>query len=584
MRPARSPRLARLCFAGLAALTAVLAGLALLGGGSPHVLAITNDDDIQFTVTQSPAAPVVVQPGSQVQFSVAATATVAYPAGLFFEFQYPAGLAFISSVSAPPGITCSDNTPVAGSVRCSYGAVNIGALVPLTLTFAANATATTAPTQVLMRAGLSDGAPDNAVAGTGDGFTGAGTITVLDAPLNVTVNDSTGASPIFEGGTSSYTVTLTNTTSSPTGAFNVSAALQNGTVQGVTCTASSGTNGAAGGTGSATATCTGSDLDAGATLTVALQVFAVNTAGGDDMLFDVTAPALGLLAGDFAEKTIAVDEVGLTNTGPSLLLGSTINVCTGTVAADVTDSAAAGAAQPNNGAALIGAPSGSIVLQLQDFTVTGPAAGAVVVATGCGANQSGVRFTPSAAGGYTVTAAYNVGGQNTLALTAVAPSPTPTPSPSPTPSPTPTPILTPTPTGQPSPTPTSTPTPTPSPTPTGTPTSTTSAQLVVSTPGTGVSVARSRLAFSATAGTLSPSSVSFVVKRKSDNKYWNGTTGSWDAGLVLNAATQSSGTWSYAVTGASRRLFAGTVVIVEARAVQSGQTFLSAVTPEIPIR
>jgi hypothetical protein len=97
-------------------------------------------------------------------------------------------------------------------------------------------------------------------------------------------------------------------------------------------------------------------------------------------------------------------------------------------------------------------------------------------------------------------------------------------------------------------------------------------------------VARSRLSFSTTTGSLVPSSVSFVIKRKSDNRYWNGASGAWESGLVENAATNASGTWTFAVTGASRRLFVNTKVIVEARAVVSGQNYSSTVTPEITVR
>ena len=60
---------------------------------------------------------------------------------------------------------------------------------------------------------------------------------------------------------------------------------------------------------------------------------------------------------------------------------------------------------------------------------------------------------------------------------------------------------------------------------------TSSAQLVVAAPAAGVFVARSRLTFSATTGTIAPTptSATFIIKRKSDNKYWNNTTLAWES-------------------------------------------------------
>jgi len=80
--------------------------------------------------------------------------------------------------------------------------------------------------------------------------------------------------------------------------------------------------------------------------------------------------------------------------------------------------------------------------------------------------------------------------------------------------------------------------------------------------------------------------VTFVIKRKSDNYYWNGTSGQWQTAGVEVPATQSgtTGTWNYAVTGAARRAFASTTVIVEARAVAGSQQYRSSATPEIAIR
>jgi len=115
---------------------------------------------------------------------------------------------------------------------------------------------------------------------------------------------------------------------------------------------------------------------------------------------------------------------------------------------------------------------------------------------------------------------------------------------------------------------------------------TSSTELAVSVPAPGVKVARSRLTFSVADGSLTPSAVTFIIKRKSDNSYWNGTSGQWQAASVAVPATQSgtTGTWSYVVSGTARRLFASTTVIVEARAVVGSQQYRSSATPEIIIR
>src|SRR6185312_15680802 len=106
------------------------------------------------------------------------------------------------------------------------------------------------------------------------------------------------------------------------------------------------------------------------------------------------------------------------------------------------------------------------------------------------------------------------------------------------------------------------------------------------TPGTGNSFARSRLTFSAASGSLAPTAVTFIIKRKSDNKYWNATTGAWEASVVENAAVagSSAGTFVLAVTGDDRREFVGTTVTVEVRATAGGTTYVNAIIPEIGIR
>ena len=386
---------------GLLAVAAVAVGVK--GSGVSAI----NEGDVQFSVTQTPAAGAMVQVGSTVTFDVAATVSAA-PIGipLYFEFDYPAGLAFVSGVSTPAGVTCADNVPNAGVVRCSYGLVLAGPRVPLTLTFTVNATATTAASQAMIRGGGSDGAPDTAADGVDDTFTGAGTLTTFGP---ATISPAGGANPpaIFEGSTTAYTATLQNTSGAATGTFNAALNLTNGVATSVTCSA-----GAAGGTGTPVATCAGAGLAASETLTITATVFASNTSDGADIGVALSAPALGILQ---VLPGVTVWEVGLDSTGAAPAAGVAVNVCTAAVPGDVSDDAAAGEAQPNN-SSLVG-QLGNLVLQTSDFQVAGPGVGTVTAATGCATNQSGVRFTPSAGGAYTVTALYNTGGTNVLALT-----------------------------------------------------------------------------------------------------------------------------------------------------------------------
>ncbi len=380
--------------------------LVLLGGTSrpAHALA---EGDVTFTVTQSPAAPATVQVGSTVTFTV--TATVNNSPGvvpLLFEFDYPAGLDFRSGASTPPGVVCSDNTPSTGIVRCDYGVVSTGPRVPLTLTFTVTASATTGPAQAAMRAGASDGAPDSAADGD-DAFSGAGTLTVF-ANSMFTVTGVASHPSTFERATVTYTATLTNDSGAATGPFDASLQLSGAVVQSVSC--SSGTGGPP---GSAQASCTGASLASGATLTITAELLAEDTAAGDDVEARLVAAALGV---DAPLAGITVHEVGLQRTSGTPAVGSPVTVCTAAVASDAASTAAAGAAQPNDLSRMKGTNSAQAVLQLSDFTVSGPGVGTVVAAAGCGANQSGVTFTPSAPGTYILTARYNTGGTNVLSI------------------------------------------------------------------------------------------------------------------------------------------------------------------------
>lgn len=242
--------------------------------------------------------------------------------------------------------------------------------------------------------------------------------------------------------------------------------------------------------------------------------------------------------------------------------------------------------------ASLGTGNGSAIATCEDQPSVGPGATATMFVT-AHANVSASDFVMSATASLTPGTGNVTGSPSGILLdalgdsgestqvtgTGITPTPTNTTTPTNTPTPTATPTHTATPTA--TGTATSTPTKTPTATPTGRASST---QLVVAAPSAGTFVPRSRLTFTATTGTISPapSAVGFVIKRKTDNKYWNGTTATWQTDLFENAATAASSgnIWSYAVTGEDRRQFVNTTVIVTARTT----SHQSASTPEIAIR
>lgn len=111
-----------------------------------------------------------------------------------------------------------------------------------------------------------------------------------------------------------------------------------------------------------------------------------------------------------------------------------------------------------------------------------------------------------------------------------------------------------------------------------------STQLVVAAPAPGTSIPRSRLSFVVADGTLTPAAMKFIIKRTSDNKYWNSETGAWEATAYQNAATGADGSWKLEIAGAARRQFAGVSVTVEVRATVASATYVNASIPTIAIR
>lgn len=627
MQPAgRSRRLAAL-------IAIVVAGLVLAATFRPA--AAIPEDHVQFTVTQSPEAPATLQIGAQVTFAVAATVTTSPGAvPLLFDFDYPAGLTFVSGGSTPPGVTCTNNQPAPGIVRCDYGAVAPGPLVPLVLTFTIHADATTAPSQAVMRAGIADGAPDSAADGD-DSFNGAGALAVFNATMFSVAGTATPTST-FERAEVSYTSTLANNSSVATGAFTATVTFPGAiTVASPAC--STGTPSVAG----TTVTCTGAALDAGQTLQVSAAVRTDDADASHTLAPMFAAPALGITSAPLTP--VSVQEVGLQRTSGAPAVGSEIVVCTAAVAADAPNQTAAGAAQPNDAARMVGGASAQPVLQLSDFTVTGPGVGTVSPATGCGANQSGVRFTPSEPGTYTIEVRYNTGGTNTLSINvpnsgspatklafttqpgngvagqplAVQPVVAVQTASSTTVTTDNTTVVTLAVSGSATLTctggtsrtvvagvatfsgctvspagtgytlaATSSPALAPAtsapfnvtaaePTPT--------AQLAITT--SAGPVPRSRLAFTLTSGSLNPSEVRLVIRRNADGKYWDAATATWKAEPVRNPmAAGTGGTWHLVIAGDARRQFVNTTVTLQAFAVAGGTDYRSATQPTVAIR
>ena len=368
-------------------------------GGLPRQAGAIGEAVVDFHIVQLPAAPATVQVGSSVTFVVNVSATASTT--LFFDFDYPSGLQWVSGASNPAGVLCTNNSPSAGVVRCSYGTIPAGAIAPLTLTFNLTADATVSDEDFRMLSFPLDGAPD-LIDGVGDTFIGGGTLTAFTAGMFPA--SGSAAASAFEGAQVAYPATLTNNAGVDTGAFNASIEFAGGSVSAVSCG-----SGVASGEASSTATCTGSDIPVAGTLGVTANVRPADSADGTDIQPALMAPALGITSASLSP--IDVREVGLENTGPATLaIGHPVNVCTAAVTAEVPDRATLGHAQPGNGALLAGSFSGNPLLQLADFSVTGPGVGTITAATGCAADQSGVRFTPSLGGVYTVTARYNIGG------------------------------------------------------------------------------------------------------------------------------------------------------------------------------
>ncbi len=316
----------------------------------------------------------------------------------------------------------------------------------------------------------------------------------------------------------------------------------------------------------------------GVPVTAPSSVLPTLTVSNESIHLGVTDSADPVLAGTNTTYTLAIDNNGSAASGAytavlSLAGGTVINIVCPMPAS-------------------LGTGNGSATATCLDQPSLGPTVTATMIVT-VEANVSASDFVMSATASLAPGAGNATGSPSGILLdtpgdsdestavtgTGITPTPTPTNTPTNTPTATATPTQTPTPTA--TGTATSTPTKTPTATPTG---RTSSSQIVVAAPPAGTFVPRSRLTFTATTGTLSPapSAVGFVIKRKSDNTYWNGATATWQTDVFENAATAAAAanTWTFAVTGEARRQFVNTTVIVTARTA----TNQSATTPEIAIR
>ena len=112
----------------------------------------------------------------------------------------------------------------------------------------------------------------------------------------------------------------------------------------------------------------------------------------------------------------------------------------------------------------------------------------------------------------------------------------------------------------------------------------TSNQLTLTSPGL-AAMGRSRLAFLVSTGSTTPASVSVILKREADAKYWDPGTHAWVAAETATPAVkQADNSWKVAITDGDRRTFANTRVIVEVRAIVDGLPFRSATMPIAVIR
>ncbi|MCC6417835.1 MAG: hypothetical protein IT429_06250, partial [Gemmataceae bacterium] len=427
---------------------ALVAALAVAGGAGQ--VRATLEGDISYTVYQDPPAGSVLQVGSTLTFRVDVTSGApagGFPGPVVFDLKKPADFSFASfGLQAGNIVTsCTDNSPAWGYVRCTVGnggstaSVSNSSAAEVVLNFMAGAAAAGGVySDATVRALFADAgsgfrnagdAADGVSTGGGENDTldaSAGGVTVtniLGPNANITV--STGASPgaVFEGSLAAVTVSFAHALGSFGAAVQpVDVEVTNGDVQSgsVVCP-----GGGAGSVVAGNARCSASTVTNGSAMT--FMVRARDTAAGDDMTFTVVAPSLGLSQAEAASsgqgvatRTVSVDEVGLetvsvpgpTGASPPWLPGAAISVCTSAVASDSADDRAAGAAQSPGGVAGTSTLSAVAPMAGGDFTVAGPGGPVAFTyldagAANCGANQSGLRFTPATSGSYAVTAHYN---------------------------------------------------------------------------------------------------------------------------------------------------------------------------------
>jgi hypothetical protein len=457
-----------------AVLALITVATTFVGTTIRHALA-TPESSVVYSVSQSPASGAVLQVGDILSFTINVTsAPGGFTGPVVYDLKKPTSMSFGGWGNQAGNIitSCSDNSPAAGYVRCtvgngnsiSAGGLDTGTAQEIVLNFTVDAAAagtlySTATIQALFTdvssgfRNAGDAADpvggDDTSAGSVGGITVAN---ILGTNSNISVATSPSPSAIFEGSLTTITATFTHALALAATLQPIDITVTNGDIQ-------TGTVTCPGGTGTASilgnvARCTGSTVSNASSMTVTVR--AQDTGAGGDILAVVSAPSLGLPYSEAAASTngtgiltVTVDEVGLQTVtlpspgaaAPPWIVSSPIAVCTMGVGADVANDAAAGLAQ--NPALVAGTSTLALVTPLAaaDFAVSGPSGSVAFtyLSTGgaeCGASQSGVQFTPSSSGSYTVTAYYNgdtssgparsaTYGTNALALTVATSNPAP---------------------------------------------------------------------------------------------------------------------------------------------------------------
>lgn len=289
----------------------LVAGLAI-GRAAPSLAIAT---PTAFTVTQSPAGPTALTPGTAVTYTLNLTPS-APSTNLIIKGTLDPSLSFAAS---PFSGSFSSSCSAAGTgFSCSLGPQGTGPLTAL----AVNATVrNVADGTVISQSANSFSVQD----GSADGFpyqapaSAFGTLTVQNA--SVLVSTTGPAGPISGGAQATYAVALTNNGSAATGSFTTQLVLNGGTVYNVNCPG----GGSSTGNGTSTASCTGQTSLAGGGGGGAAVMQVTATANTSASPFNMTATAsIGNVLTAGGSTLIATTAVSATGTpnNPVPVVGS----------------------------------------------------------------------------------------------------------------------------------------------------------------------------------------------------------------------------------------------------------------------